>query len=177
MEVSGAIFGRYKNVYPELKYPAVLCSVFPPGIFPCLQTGREYTVGTVVGMWQGCKRQSDRKLVSGWSKVAHRAEVVAARSPPPALHPLLLQPSCCFSTCASHRHRYSFFVPSSRSFQRATERQSSTKIGTNKIPDLFDHHRRGNVSECSLSIATVAANWLVLTESVHLSGISYTPVL
>jgi hypothetical protein len=64
-------------------------------------------------MWQGCKRQSDRKLVSGWSKVAYLAEVVAARSPPPALHPLLLQPSCCFSTCASHRHRHSFFLPSS----------------------------------------------------------------
>jgi hypothetical protein len=141
-------------------------------------------VGTVVGRWQGCKRPSDRKLVSGgkrwcsgWSKVAYLAEVVAARSPPPALHPLLLQPSCCFSTCASHRHRHSSFVPSSRSFQRATERQSSTKIGTNKMPDSFDHHRRGNVSECSLSIATVAANWLVLTESVYLSGVSYTPIL
>lgn len=141
-------------------------------------------MGTVVGRWQGRKRQSDMKLVSGgkrwcsgWSKVAYLAEVVAARSSPPALHPLLLQPSCCVSTCAFHRHRHSFFVPSSRSFQRATERQSSTKIGTNKMPDSFDHHRRGNVSECSLSIATVAANWLVLTESVHLSGISYTPIL
>lgn len=138
-------------------------------------------MGTVVGRWQGRKRQSDMKLVSGgkrwcsgWSKVAYLAEVVAARSPPPALHPLLLQPSCCFSTCASHRHRHSFSVPSSRSFQRATERQKLVPI---KCSIRLIINRRGNVSECSLSIATVAANWLVLTESVHLSRISYTPIL
>jgi hypothetical protein len=41
MEESGAIFGRYKNVHPEFKYPAVL---FEPLVSPTYKPRREMVI-------------------------------------------------------------------------------------------------------------------------------------
>jgi hypothetical protein len=41
MEESGAIFGRYKNVYPEFRYPAVL---FKPHVSPTYKPSREMEI-------------------------------------------------------------------------------------------------------------------------------------